>query len=101
MESLFNKFAGFKTCNFIKKEIPTQVFSCELGEIFKNTFFVQNLRATVSVKLKDKTVKERRERRCNQQLDVSISNTFGVTKKLEIANVLHRLEFRNVRFSNI
>ena len=77
------------------------MFSCELGEIFKNTFFAQRLRRTVSVKLKEKTVKEREERRCNPQLAISISNTFGVTKKLEIANVLHRLEFRNVRFSNI
>ena len=27
------------TCNFIKKEILAQVFSCESSEIFKNTFF--------------------------------------------------------------
>ena len=43
-------------------------FSCEFGEIFKDTFFAQHLRTTVSVKLKDKTVKEREERRCNKQL---------------------------------
>ena len=33
----FNKVAG--TCNFIKKETLTQVFSCEFCEIYKNTFF--------------------------------------------------------------
>ena len=27
-----------EACNFIKKEILTQVFSCEFGEIAKNTF---------------------------------------------------------------
>ena len=27
------------TCNFIKKETLAQVFSCEFGEISKNTFF--------------------------------------------------------------
>ena len=32
LESLFNKAAGLK-------ETPTQVFSCEICEIFKNTFF--------------------------------------------------------------
>ena len=26
------------SCNFIKKETPGQVFSCEFCEIFKNTF---------------------------------------------------------------
>ena len=28
-----------KACNFIKKETPAQVFSCEFCEIFKNTYF--------------------------------------------------------------
>ena len=28
----------------IKKETPTEVFSCEFSEIFKSTFFVENLR---------------------------------------------------------
>ena len=32
-----------KACNFIKKETLTQVFSCEFGEIFKNTFFIEYL----------------------------------------------------------
>ena len=30
-------------CNFIKKETPAQVFSCECCEIFKNTFFIKQL----------------------------------------------------------
>ena len=36
----FNKVAGLrpKACNFIKKEAPALVFSCEFCEIFKNTF---------------------------------------------------------------
>ena len=29
-------------CN--KKETPTQVFSCEIYEIFKNAFFTEHLR---------------------------------------------------------
>ena len=28
-----------KACNFIKKETPAQMFSCEFCEIFKNTYF--------------------------------------------------------------
>ena len=31
------------TCNFIKKEILAQVFSCEFCEISKNTFFIEHL----------------------------------------------------------
>ena len=36
-------------CNFIKKEIPAQVFSCEFCEISKNTFFTEHLWTTASV----------------------------------------------------
>ena len=38
-ESLFNQVVGLQVCNFIKKEIPTQVFSCEHWEIFINGYF--------------------------------------------------------------
>ena len=49
-ESLFNKVYGnFKfTCNFIKK-IPTQVFSCEICEVFKNIFFYKTPPVAASV----------------------------------------------------
>ena len=30
--------------NFIKKETPTEVFSCEICETFKNSFFTKHLR---------------------------------------------------------
>ena len=32
--------------NFIKKETPAQVFSCEICKIFKNTYFKEHLRTT-------------------------------------------------------
>ena len=32
-----------KVCNFIKKVTPTQVFSCQYYEIFKNSFFYWTL----------------------------------------------------------
>ena len=37
-ESLFLKSCRSEACNFIKKEILEQVFSCEFYEISKNTF---------------------------------------------------------------
>ena len=37
--SFFNKVAGLKICNFIKKENPTQVFLCKYYEFFKDSFF--------------------------------------------------------------
>ena len=36
-------------CNFIKKEDPTQVFSCEFCDIFINTSFTEHLRMTTSL----------------------------------------------------
>ena len=36
LESLFNNVVGLQ---LYEKETPTQVFSCEYCEIFKNTFF--------------------------------------------------------------
>ena len=44
MSELFNTLA----CNFIQKETLAHVFSCEFCEIFKNTFFTEQLRATAS-----------------------------------------------------
>ena len=49
LESLFNNVACLRPsgpATFIKKT-PVQVFSCEFCEIFKNTYFVENLRAAV------------------------------------------------------
>ena len=42
-ESLFHKAGVLKASIFVKKEIPTQVFSCEYCEIFKNSFLVEHL----------------------------------------------------------
>ena len=39
LESLFFKSCGRESCNFIKKETPIQLFSCEPCKILKNTFF--------------------------------------------------------------
>ena len=46
LESLFNKLAGLKVFNFIKKRLQTQVFSCKYYEIFKNSFFIEHRRKT-------------------------------------------------------
>ena len=39
LETIFNKVTGLKACNFIKKETPTQVFSCEYHKMFENICF--------------------------------------------------------------
>ena len=43
----FNKVAG-STCNLIKKEIVTMMFSCEFCEISMSAFFTEHLRTTAS-----------------------------------------------------
>ena len=48
LESLINNAAGLHSCNFIK-ETPTQVFSCEYCEIFKNSFYYRAPLVTASV----------------------------------------------------
>ena len=40
--------AGLEVCNFIRKEILAQVFSCEFYEISQNTFFTEQLWTTSS-----------------------------------------------------
>ena len=37
-----------KASNFIKKETTTQIFSCEICEIFKNTYIQKYLLTTIS-----------------------------------------------------
>ena len=39
LESLFNKVTDLMALKFIKKEIPTQVFSCENHKMFVSSFF--------------------------------------------------------------
>ena len=39
----FIKATDLMASNFINKEIPTQVFSCEYCEIFKTSFFEEHL----------------------------------------------------------
>ena len=51
MESLLNKVVSLQAWNFILKKAPTQVFSCEIYEIIKNTYFEEHLRTTVFWKI--------------------------------------------------
>ena len=48
MESLFNKIAGLKTCNFIKKEAPIQMLSCEFPK-FLTTRYAMKVRGIIQV----------------------------------------------------
>ena len=45
LKFFLNKVASL---NFVKKETLAQVFSCEVCEVSKNTFFTEHLRATAS-----------------------------------------------------
>ena len=48
VESPFNTVAGRKSpaCNFIQKEAPAKVFSCEFLKNFHNSFFIEHPRLT-------------------------------------------------------
>ena len=46
--AVFNKIAGLRPATLLKKT-PTQVFSCEFCEFFKNNFFYGALPVAASV----------------------------------------------------
>ena len=48
LESLFNKVEGLGL-QLYSKETPTQMLSCKICDIFKNTYFEEHLRMSASV----------------------------------------------------
>ena len=54
----FNKVADLKPATLLKKETPTQVFSCEFCEIFKNTFPTEHFQAAASDKIYDAPIEK-------------------------------------------
>ena len=46
----FNKVLSLQAWNFIKKDSNTEVLSCEIWEIIKNTHFEEHLQTTASGK---------------------------------------------------
>ena len=48
IQFLFYQNVSPPASSFIEKETLAQVFSCEFGKIFKNTFFTEHTQATVS-----------------------------------------------------
>ena len=53
LESLFNKVAGLQGLQLYSKKTPTQMFSREHCENFKNTYFEEYLQTAASVALKN------------------------------------------------
>ena len=43
LESLFNKFAALKDCNFIKKRLKRRCFLVNILKNFKNSIFIEHL----------------------------------------------------------
>ena len=91
-----NKFIWFsfliklQACrlHFIKRETPIQVFSCEVCETFKKTYFTQHLQTTASVDTKNSFKTEQRSHQellyviCNLPIS-DVSCTLKFTKILE------------------
>ena len=44
LESLFNKVAGLKACNFTKKQALTQVFPVNIAKFLRAAFFIDPIR---------------------------------------------------------
>ena len=47
--NVFRGYRNVQACNFIKKVILSQVFSCEFCQIFKNTYFYRSNLGAASV----------------------------------------------------
>ena len=60
-KDVLEKFAIFtgklQACNFIKRN-PTQVFSCEYCEVFKNTYYEEHLLTVAFLKELQNTVEQ-------------------------------------------
>ena len=50
LESLFSKVAGLGL-QLYQTETSTQMLSCEISQIFKNTYFEEHLRTSASAQL--------------------------------------------------
>ena len=77
---ILNKIAGFQAAsNVIKKETPKQVLSCEFCELFKNTFFTEQVQTTASVGSKNyfKTIKED-IKRCSMKYVIFQSSIYNM-----------------------
>ena len=48
LESPFIKVAGLWFATLLKRDSNIEVFSCEICEIFKNTYFVEHLQTAAS-----------------------------------------------------
>ena len=48
LESFFNTVTGLQACKLVKKQIPTQVFSCEYCKFFKSIYFEEYLQRAAS-----------------------------------------------------
>ena len=57
LESPFNKVAGLRSCNFIKKETPTKVFSVEICQTFKDILFYRTPQLAASENLDRQNLK--------------------------------------------
>ena len=57
LESLFNKVAGLKACNFIKKRLQHRCFPVNIAKFLRTSFFTEYLRwlllHIVSIKLRN------------------------------------------------
>ena len=42
----FKESYRVEACNFIEKETPAKVFSCEICESFKNALFIEHIKTT-------------------------------------------------------
>ena len=72
---VFRKVAGLRLA---KKETPTQVFSCEFCEIFKNTFFTEHLWTTASVWINSKKIFIIKRRQKYSKYHTSVLLTFTI-----------------------
>ena len=47
LEPLFNKVAGLKTCNVIKKRLQHKCFPLKFAKILRTSFFMENLQCFI------------------------------------------------------
>ena len=56
LESLFNKVAGLKVCNFIKKRLQLRYLPVNIAKFLRTTFFIEHLRWLLLQNFKERPV---------------------------------------------
>ena len=92
LESLFNKVAGFKVCNFIKKRLKHRCFPKKFAKFLRTSIFEEHLETT-AFRYKSKVVMK-----CKTFSELKVPEFF---KRLRITTQKNEIFFQGIVLVNL